>query len=247
MPIDLSAFGLAEMLRCSSGVREAGRNAGCLEQAARRICRYLYDELRTNDGHRACALVRCYKTHALGDLEGDLRSVAAAILPSVAPPDPEVKFLILLASAGDEVSWNDRRLSANHRAIPLASASIVEQAPMIAQLVRAFGLDISDVVAPSRQARTALAGKTYGIFFVEDAAQSPYIPAKDFVSRYGIRSVIGFGGALQGGDLFAIVLFTRVAVSHAAADRFRNIALDVKSLFFPFDPDETFDRALITA
>jgi hypothetical protein len=54
------------------------------------------------------------------------------------------------------------------------------------------------------------------------------------VERYGIRSVLGFGGSLPTGDLFAIILFSKVAIPEASADRFKTVALDVKSGFFKF-------------
>jgi hypothetical protein len=80
------------------------------------------------------------------------------------------------------------------------------------------------------------------VFHVDDAVGSPYIPAQaQFVGRYSIRSVVGFGGSLTAGDLFAVILFTRTFVSPATADRFRTIALDVKGCFLPFLEGPIFD------
>ena len=51
--------------------------------------------------------------------------------------------------------------------------------------------------------------KNYNVFFVEDAIGSPYIPAQDdFVVPYGVRSVLGFGGLMPSGQVFAALLFT---------------------------------------
>jgi len=119
---------------------------------------------------------------------------------------------------------------------------------MIAQLIRQFGLDLSDVVQPAPDLVRSLQGKTYGVFHVPEAVGSPYIPAqKDFVLKFGIRSVVGFGGSLPSGDLFAVVLFARVAISSDTADRFRNLALDVKSGFFPYRDTEIFSPELVAA
>jgi hypothetical protein len=52
---------------------------------------------------------------------------------------------------------------------------------------------------------------------------------------------LGFGGSLASGDLFAVVMFSRIPISVATADRFRTMALDVKSLFFPFGESAIFD------
>ncbi|GAC1688676.1 MAG: hypothetical protein NVS9B3_07260 [Gemmatimonadaceae bacterium] len=244
MTIDLSHFGLAEMLRCGTGLRKAVQGAPTMETAAAHACRFLYDELVGAESQRACALVRCYKTHAYGALDGDLQRFARRALGPSDAPTAEMKCLTLLATAGKEASWNSRRASRGHRAIPLLSSDMVAQAPMVSQLILQFGLKLADVVRPSPDLVGDLEGKSYGVFHVEDARGSPYIPAQaDFVDRYGIRSVVGFGGSLPSGDLFAIILFSRVSVDAEAAARFRRIALDLKAHFFPFTPSQIFDPA----
>jgi hypothetical protein len=240
MPSDLTKFGLSEMLRCSTELRRAAKDAPTMEEAAQRVCRVLYDELTTSDKGKACALVRCYKTHPYGKLEPELQSFAKAVLQG-REAGPRMRCLTLLGTAGDQPSWNSRRTSAGHQAIPLPSTEIIEKAPMIAQLIRQFGLDLTDIVQPTTDLVRGLEGKTYGVFHVPEATGSPYIPAqKDFVLKFGIRSVVGFGGSLPSGDLFAVILFARVPISSETADRFRNLALDVKSGFFPYRDGEIF-------
>ena len=216
-----------------------------MEASARRICRYFYEEMVTPEGRRACALVRVYKTHRFATLPEDLKRFAKrALRSSDAPIDitDSMRCLTLLATAGDEPGWNERHLSKGHQAIPLPSAQIVQRAPMIAQLVREFGLSLPDVVKPSAEVMRRLEGKTYGVFHVSEAAESPYIPAQvQFVERYGIRSVVGFGGSLVTGDLFAVIIFTRILISGETADRFRTVALDVKGCFVPFTEPQVFD------
>ena len=245
MPLDLSQFALREMLKASLEVRQVGKGEPTMEASLRRICRYFYDELTQATGERACALVRAYKTHAFGKLPADLQRFAARSLPSGAAqtqPADAMRCLTLMATVGDEDAWNDRRRSRGHQAIPLPSPGIVERAPMIAQLIRQFGLDLADVVQPSPDVVRKLAGKTYGVFHVENAVGSPYIPAqRDFVGPHRIRSVLGFGGSVEGSDLFAVILFTRAHVPPDVADRFRTIALDVKSALLAFGDDEIFE------
>ena len=240
MPSNLARFGLAEMLRCGLGIRKAALNADNAEDATGRICRFLYDELLTDAGERACALIRCYKTHPFGKLQPTDREFARRLMEG-ASPSSNMRCLTLLATVGDEDRWNDRRRSKGHRAIPLPSPEIVEKAPMISQLIRQFGLDFGVIVHPSPDVMKDLEGKTYGVFHVPEAAGSPYIPAQDeFVLRYKIRSVVGCGGAMKGGELFALILFSRVPVSAESAERFRTVALDVKSALFRFDEDRVF-------
>jgi hypothetical protein len=240
MPSDLTKFGLSEMLRCSTELRRATKEAATMEEAAQRVCRVLHDELITPEGSKACALVRCYKTHPYAKLDPELQSFARAVLQGTSI-GPTTRCLTLIGTAGEEEAWNSRRKSAGHQAIPLPSAEIIEKAPMIAQLIRQFGLDLTDVIQPTTDLVRGVTGKTYGVFHVPEAVGSPYIPAqKDFVLKVGIRSVVGFGGSLPSGDLFAVVLFSRVPISSETADRFRNLALDVKSGFFPFREGEIF-------
>jgi hypothetical protein len=247
MSSDLTKFGLSEMLRCSTELRRATKEAPTLEEAAQRVCQVLYDELVASDGSRACALVRCYKTHPYGKLGPELQSFAKAVLKGL-PLANTVRCLTLLGTVGDEKAWNSRRSSAGHQVIPLPSADIVEKAPMIAQLIRQFGLELTDVIQPTTDLVRSVAGKTYGVFHVPEAVGSPYIPAqKDFVVKFGIRSVVGFGGSLPSGDLFAVILFARVPISAETADRFRNLALDVKSGFFPYRENEIFNPEPVAA
>ena len=236
MKCNLGEFGLADMLHCSQGLRGAVEGALSMESAASAVCRFLYDELGDGGEGRACVLVRFYKTHAYGALPPELQRFAKRAFGAVAisPPEPAMKCLTLLATVGDEPQWNDRRASESHQAIPLPSPYVVERAPMIAQLIREFGMDLGSVVRPSGDVVRALGGKSYGVFHVENAAGSPYIPAQEgFVDRYGIRSVVGFGGLLPSGDLFGVILFSRVHVPVGSADRFRSLALELRSCLIP--------------
>jgi len=242
MPFDLTNFGLAETLRCGIDIRNAMASEKTLESAARRLCEYLRRELLAADGSPACALARCYKTHPFADLEEGLQDFARASLPPGTAPRPSMKCLTLLGTVGEVPEWNSRRLSKGHQVIPLPSPEIVSRAPMIAQLIKEFGLDLTRIVEPGKEVVRDLMGKTYGIFFVPEARGSRFIPAQeDFVIPYGIRSVLGFGGSLPTGDLFAIVLFSRVSIPEKSAERFRTLALDVKSGFFRFKEHNTFD------
>ncbi|MBV9774095.1 MAG: hypothetical protein JO040_09105 [Gemmatimonadetes bacterium] len=241
MSFSLRDFDLHEMLHCGLALRRAIQGEATMEEAAGRVVRYLYDEcLDPESGARECALVRFYKTHSYGELEPGLQAFARERLGG-REPRPEMKCLVLLASAGDEPGWNSRRHSRGHQAIPLPSPEIVEQAPMIAELIRGMGLDVEAVVTPRPGLVRGMEDRTYNVFFVPEALDSPFIPAQaDFVRPHGIRSVLGFGGLLLTGELYAVIAFTRVPVPPGSADRFRNIALDLKVAISPLAGDLTF-------
>ena len=243
MPWDLRTFDLREMLGCGLALRKAAQGGRTMEQTARSVARFFHDGLRdraADTGHRQCVLSRVYRTIRYDALEPAQRAFADRLLHQ-AKPRGDMRCLCLLASSGEREDWNDRRRSHGHQAIPLPSPEMVEQAPMIAGLARQFGLELSALVSPSQELAD-LAGKTYGVFHVERALGSPLIPAQnDFVVPHRVESVVGFGGALRSGDIFAVILFTRVAVSRDTADRFRSLALDVKTAFFEFDEAAVFE------
>jgi hypothetical protein len=245
MTYDLSRFDLGDMLKSSLRLREASAGAPTLEASAQRVCRFLYDELRGPDTERACALVRCYKTHPFGSLDPDLRQFARELMGGEEPRST-MKCLTLMATVGQTASWNSRFLSQGHRCIPLPSPDMVEKAPMISQLIKELGLELTSVLQPSPDVVKELVGKRHGVFHVEEAAGSQYIPAQEFVEKFGIRSVLGFGGVIGTGELFAVILFATVHVSAAAAQRFRTLALDVKSNFNKFTQDNVFNTTRIT-
>ena len=232
---DLRTFELHDMLRCGLDIRRASRDAPSLESAADTIVRYLFGAFRDPEsGEPQLALVRFYKTHPYCELEPDLRLVAQIALGE-APRDEGIKCLTLMGTAGVEEDWNDRRRSRRHRAIPLASVSMVHRAPMIAQLLEQMGIDVEHLVQPDPNVVPDSEGRTYNIFYVEKALGSPFIPAQvEFVRPFGIESVLGFGGVLRG-EMFAVVMFARVSIPPTVANRFRNIALEVKAIAHPIE------------
>lgn len=233
--LDLRSFELHDMLRCGLEIRREARAVSSLERAADRVVRYLFGAFRDPaTGERQLALVRFYQTHPYRELDPDLRLFVRTALGS-APRDEGLKCLTLMASAGVEEDWNDRRRSRAHRAIPLASASVIQRAPMISQLLEQMGMDVGELLSTDTSVVPDAEGRTYNIFYIEKAAGSPFIPAQaDFVARYGIEAVVGFGGMLRG-EFFAVIMFSRVPIPYAAAVRFRNIALEVKAVAHPVE------------
>jgi hypothetical protein len=250
MNYDLGRFDMAAVSQCADALKEAAVKVTSLEGAGSAICEFLYRGFAEASGARSCALVRCYKSHSYGALPPDLQRFARRAYGAVAfsPPEPEMKCLTLLGTAGDQPEWNHRNQSQGHQAIPLPTPQIVAKAPMIAQLIRELGFDIAQVIRPGPGVVRDLAGRSYGVFFVPEAAGSPFIPAQEsFVKPYGIRSVVGFGGALPNGELMAIILFCKIRVEAGVADRFRTLAHEVIQGLATFPADRTFDRAGSTA
>jgi hypothetical protein len=227
---DLSKLELSDILTLGATLRSpgsAGQNS--MEAIASGVVDVLFQRLvRGGGGGPALALARVYKTHAYSELEPDLQAFACDILGGTAPA-PETKCLVLLATRGTEPAWNDRRKSTGHRAIPLPDPEFVARLPMVAEVLRQFGLSAQAVLRPDPGMIAAMERRQFDVFLVPQARGASCIPAQDdFVVRCGIESVLAFGGGLPNGDLFVSILFSRVPITREIGDMFAPLALSVK-------------------
>ena len=230
----------AQMVQMASALHKLGEGAASMEGVANKTIRYLYDHLvsgKTNQ--KACVLARLFKTHAFGDLEPGLRHFARSILGSVSASST-LKCLTLLATAGEKPEWNSRAESAGHKAIPLPSEKAIESIPMIAGLLSQLGLSSRALLRPAPALLLDMKQSNFNVFYVPEAAGSPYVPAqKEFVIPCKVRTVLGFGGLLPSGDLFAVILFLKVHVPQETADLFKTLELSTRLALIPF-VDEVF-------
>jgi hypothetical protein len=184
-------------------------------------------------------LVRVYTTRPLGDLPAELQRFARESWGGTL--DSDTRCLVLLGSVGLEPDWCNRTTSRGHKAIPLPSADAVARLPMVASLVGQLGISVAEIVRQGPAlAMVDPSERTYNVFHVESAAGSPYIPAQDFVERYAVRSVLGCGGLLPDGELYAAILFSRMGIGEETADLFRPLALALKLALIPFKKGRIF-------
>lgn len=232
---NIADFTLKDMVDFSSALRQMGSGAASMEEVADKIVHYLYENLvDKKTGEKSCVLVRLFKTHPYGELDEDLEEFARNILKT-SPGSPAMKCLILLASAGTQPEWNSRKQSRGHKAIPLPSEHFVRAFPMISQMIQQMGLEITTILQPDPAVVMDMTQKTYNVFHIPEATGNKYIPAQDdFVIPFGVRSVIGFGGILPSGNLFVIIMFSKVPIPRQTADMFRSLALSVKVAILPF-------------
>ena len=233
---DIARFTLADMTDCGAALRDVVDRAESMEEATELMVRFLYSEFHQPESEAsAFSMVRLFKTHRYDELPPDLRAFAADKLGHE-PWLPQTKCLTLLATAGDRDDWNDRRSSKDHQAIPLPSVGMVNSTPMIARLVSQFGLKTRDIIDPDSDMLLDLEQKSYNVFYEPDAASSKYITVQDdFVIREGIQSCLGFGGMLPSGNLFAVIMFSKVRISPDVASMFRTVALSAKLGLLPFE------------
>jgi PAS domain S-box-containing protein len=224
----ISQFLLTDMIACGAVIRGMSVGRRDVRELAEDVARFLYTHFLDDAGCRAFALVRLFETRFLHQLDAELQAVAATF-PGTRP---QTVCLTLVATAGDEPAWNDPRQSAGHRAIPLVSAVAVDRLPMITQLLRQLGLDVAGVVAPSED--VVLSSSTTGVFHVEEARGSPWIPAQEtFVIPRGLRSVVGFGDLLSDGRLFVVIAFSKAPVSREVARLLSHLSLSLKMALQP--------------
>jgi hypothetical protein len=143
---------------------------------------------------------------------------------------PQTPVLSLIGTRGEHPRWNERYASRGHLGIPLTSVETVESIPMIARLLKELGATLEWAADLDTAIVTAALGPVAGAFYVEDASTGvdaqgrTIIGAQDFVARYGVRTVFGFGGAYPVGRSFlAVVVFARETVERQQADRFMRL------------------------
>jgi hypothetical protein len=226
---NLATFGFSDMMDCRSKIRAMiDADPATIGEGAEQVVQFFRREFVDDAGEPVFPLARLFKTHPFNAMEEDLKEFARRIEPG-SDDIPGLRCLVLLATDGDKPEWRSRRSSKGHQAIPLTSESAVAKAPMIAQLVEQFGIPVATVIRPDPALLLDLGEKAYNVFYVPTAPGSPYIVAQEeFVVPFGIRSVIGFGGMLATGDLFALILFSRVEITPAVADVFKVIGLNLK-------------------
>ncbi len=230
---DLGAYSLGDMLATTARVRLLGRGARSMEEVADRVVRSLHESLWDTAGDRpACALARLFKIHPYGALEPGLQAIAREGAGG-AELGPSTPCLSLLGTVGVEPAWCSRHESQGHQAIALHSRARVEGIPMLAQLFHQLGVPIDDVVAPEHELFLDDEA-SFNVFYVPEARHSPFVPGQaDFVVPFDVRSVLGFGGVLSGGSVFAVILFSRVPITNETAELFKTTAIAVKLALLP--------------
>lgn len=242
-PLDLEKLSAKDIDGAALQLHSLVAGAASREEAADRIVQFLYGLFRRpTQGDPACALVRCFQTATFEALPRDRRDFAASRLGHTAPRD-SIRCLAMLATRGIEPDWNSVANSRDHRAIPLPSVEVILRAPMIARLLLEMGIRFEHFVAPPESRSGFLLEKQnteLNIFHVDEALGSRYIPTQaTFVHRYRVRSVLGFGGLLPGGELLVFMLFSRVPIPRATAELFRPLAREARQALQPFS-DKVF-------
>lgn len=242
---DLERLTPEDLAACGRALASMGEGSPHRQAVAERVVSYLHDAFRMPlTGERSCVLVRCFQTCPYARLPLQYQYAADELL-DLTLSSRDVRCLALLATQGAKLVWNDVATSLHHQSIPLPSVEVVRRAPMVARLIEQFGLPLELVAAPPSSPGFLIEGTagSFDVFHVERALASPFIPAQqEFVEPYGVQSVLGMGGLLSDGELFVVLLFTRVPVSHEVAQHFRTLPLSIRTALLSFGADRTFEK-----
>ncbi len=195
-----------------------------LEGAAQSLITALHTEYADS-----IVLARAFLTVPLSTLptsnQGFVRTLAGE---GASELEDRTAVLSLIGSSGQESQWNDRRNSEGHVGIPLISSTFVDAIPMISRLLKELGVPLTWVDTRDSDIVEKL-GSSAGLFFVENAAETTdqegrkIIAAQEFVTKYGVKSVFGLGGAYFGDHMLVAVVFCRDLLSRGDAEPFASI------------------------
>jgi hypothetical protein len=208
-------------------LRERVGQSAALETAGAIVARTLYEHFAA-----ATALVRVYAVVPYEVLDSEVTRFVDALAQTTNQAErigPRTPVLTLLGTHGAKEEWCDRRKSVGHRGIPLASEEFVQAIPMVAQLLKELGVDLTWLDrAPDVNARRLLGGFN-GVFYVDDARTARdtkgrlIIPAQDFVAEQEVKTVFGMGGFYPDGTLLTIIVFAREHLERAHVERLTSL------------------------
>jgi histone H3/H4 len=202
------------------GVKESK----CLEDAAQSLA----TQLHTQFGE-SVVIARVFFTvpyDALPPKNKEFVSKLAESAQAASELRATTPVLSLIGTHGQEENWCDRRQSKGHVGIPLISSSFVDSIPMISRLLKELGVPVEWVDSHDAEIIIETVGRSAGLFFVENAAEATdrqgrkIIAAQDFVSDYGVKSVLGIGGAYPSGEMIVVVAFCRETFPRTIAEHF---------------------------
>lgn len=175
---------------------------------------------------RSVVLARMYVTATPEELpEDDKAFVAQSANAAGVPLSAGTPVLSLIATAGNQARWNDRRQSRKYRAVPLISDAFVQQIPMVARLLADLDVRVEGLHNPKAE-WNVIRRDWSALFHVPDARSSKdqhgrlILPAQDFVTENGLKTVFGIAGCYPGGRIAVMILFTTETIPREIAERF---------------------------
>jgi serine phosphatase RsbU (regulator of sigma subunit) len=235
----LTVFSAERIAALAATVARAGEQAASMEGAARLVAAAIRGAFATADGESAVVLIRLFQTTVWDQLTPQLRSYALARMAPGATPSG-TRCLALMATLGERPSWCDRHASRDHQALPLTGTDVIRRVPLALTVMdHLVGADAQMRPRRADDGRPA----RVAVHLVSEASGSPLVPAQWLVGTYGVTAALGLGGILPNGEVFTSVLFSRMPIDTAAAQRFGAVAEAMRTAMAPFAHLPLFDPA----
>jgi hypothetical protein len=195
------------------------------EEAAQHFITTIYEEFK-----ESIVLVRLFATVPYGELPLQNKNFVKALATSKGVGQAlfdHTLVLSLLGTSGEQPAWNDRRYSQGHVGIPLVSADFIDAIPMMSRLLRQLGLGLDWIDRADTDIVKHTMGSMSGVFFVPEATLEvdsrgrKIIAAQDFVTKYHVKTVFGFGGGYLGSSTFSVtIIFLRETLNESQVKQF---------------------------
>ncbi len=230
----ISNLEITQIVPFINKVKDSVGNCASLEEAAQRTVDMVYNEYSDS-----LVLLRLYATVPFGRLPDFNRNFVTQLAQSnniSSQIRDNTMVLSLMGTRGIFPSWNDRRKSNGHVGIPLASATFIDQVPMMSRLLKEVGLDLSWIERQDSSMIIDAMGRVSGVFYVEDASTAidhknrKIIAAQDFVATHQVKTVFGLAGGYATNPVFiTLIAFTREKMAKSQAALFKPLITNFKA------------------
>lgn len=221
----ISTISSTQLIALQKRIGSIAKDVDTLEQAAQNYMKILFEELK-----ESIVLIRLFATVQFSHLPSFNQKFVSELahLKNIDDElDSETLVLSLFGTQGRESAWNDRTKSAAHIGIPLVSKAFVESIPMLCRLLQQLGIGLDWVDSNDKTYLVRTVGSISGVFRVADAGKDKdsqgrmIIPAQDFVRKYGVKTVFGFGGGYLGSPtFFTTIIFTNEVIPESTVQHF---------------------------
>lgn len=193
------------------------------EAAAQQCVRDMYDTYRLDDGSPAFALLRIFRATRYADLPPEFQKLVSTM------PD---RALVLMATMGLEPAWHDRKLSRSHKAIAVDQ----HMSPMFKGIFHDLGIGWDEILADDIPKGQEAGQSMTRYFHVPEAREGGYITDQaQFVTPYGIRTVIAVGSKFVSGDAYVLIGFSRAPISSTQAKTVATLTPYLSTLLAIYD------------
>ncbi|MBN2093397.1 hypothetical protein JW964_27480 [candidate division KSB1 bacterium] len=216
----------ADFKTCKEQITQEARLSSSFEEAVQKYVTAIYENFK-----ESMVLIRTFATIPFEKLPPENQQFVNQLAVSkniTQLINNDTLVLSLLGTAGSEAEWFDRKNSQGHVGIPLASSDFIDAIPMMSRLLKQLGLGLDWIDNKDTElVKKTIVERMSGLFFVPDATTEvdqqgrKIIAAQDFVNKYGVKTVFGYGDGYSGTQTFSVtIIFLREELTRERAEQF---------------------------